>query len=117
MSRVLIALHGQLIKRSVLKAVLDYCMKMKFKVNVLLVDGPDAPSPALAYFLDGLKQAGLSGCLYRKAGSLGQAVLDHARRHKDIRLILVDSMKHWGASVPDKILTQPIGLFSGVIAT
>lgn len=117
MSHILIALYGQLARRSVLDALFDYCREMKFKVNVLLVDGPAAPSPELADFLIRLKQAGLNGCLYRKAGSLGQAVLDHARRHKDIRMILVDSMKHWGAGVPVKILPQPVGVFSGIVAT
>jgi len=43
-------------------------MKMKFRVNVLLVDDEDAPSPVLADFLARLKQAGLNGCLYRQAG-------------------------------------------------
>jgi hypothetical protein len=117
MSRILIALHGHQIRRSVLNAVFDYCRKMKFKVNVLLVDGEDAPSPVLTDFLVRLKQAGLSGRLYRQAGSLGQAVLKHASRHKDIRLILVDSMKNWGASVPLRALSQPVGLLSGVVAS
>jgi hypothetical protein len=117
MSRILIALHGHQIRRSVLNAVFDYCMKMKFKVNVLLVDDEDAPSPVLADFLARLKQAGLNGCLYRQAGCLGQAVLKHASHHKDIRLILVDSMKNWGTRVPLKSLSQPVGLFSGVVAS
>ncbi|WP_157648650.1 hypothetical protein [Thiobacillus denitrificans] len=113
----MIALHGHLIKRSVLNAVFDYCRKMKFEVSVLLVDGDSAPSPALADFLGQLKQAGLSGRLFRQAGSLGQAVLKFARRHKDISLILVDSMKNWGAGVPLNALSPPVGLFSGVVAT
>jgi len=117
MSRVLIALHGRLIRRSVLNAVFDYCAKMKFKVNVLLVDGEDSPSPALMDFLVRLKQAGLSGRLYQQVGCLGQAVLKHASHHKDIRLILVDSMKNWGTRVPLKSLSQPVGLFSGVVAS
>lgn len=117
MSRILIALHGHLIKRSVLNAVFEYCMKMKFKVNVLLVDDEDAPSPVLADFVARLKQAGLNGCLYRQTGCLGQAVLKHASRHKDIRLILVDSMKNWGSRVPLRALSQPVGLFSGVVAS
>lgn len=117
MSRILIALHGHLIKRSVLNAVFEYCRKMKFKVNVLLVDGEDAPSPVLTDFLAKLKQAGLNGGLYRQAGSFGQAVLRHASRHKGIRLILVDSMKNWGARVPLRALSQPVGLFSGVVAS
>lgn len=117
MSRILIALHGHLIKRSVLNAVFEYCRKMKFKVNVLLVDGDAAPSPILTDFLARLKQAGLNGGLYRQAGSFGQAVLSHASRHKGIRLILVDSMKNWGARAPLGALSQPVGLFSGVVAT
>lgn len=117
MSRILIALHGHLIKRSVLNAVFEYCTKMKFQVSVLLVDGEDAPSPVLVDFLSRLKQAGLNGCLYRQAGSLGQAVLKHASRHKDIRLILVDSMKNWGTRVPLRALSQPVGVFSGVVAS
>jgi len=117
MSRILIALHGHLIKRSVLNAVFEYCTKMKFQVSVLLVDGEDAPSPVLVDFLIRLKQAGLNGCLYRQAGSLGQAVLKHASRHKDIRLILVDSMKNWGTRVPLRALSQPVGVFSGVVAS
>jgi len=117
MSRILIAIHGHLIRRSVLNAVFDYCRKMKFKVNVLLVDDADAPSPVLADFLTRLKQAGLNGCLYRQAGSLGQAVLKHASCHKDIRLILVDSMKNWGTRVPLRALSQPVGVFSGVITS
>lgn len=117
MSRILIALHGHLIKRSVLNAVFEYCIEMKFKVNVLLVDGGDAPSQILTDFLSKLKQAGLNGGLYRQAGSFGQAILSHASRHKGIRLILVDSMKNWGARVPLGALSQPVGLFSGVVAT
>jgi len=116
MSRILIALQGHLVKRSVLNAVFDYCIKMKFKVNVLLVGEADA-SPVLADFLARLKQAGLNGCLYRQAGCLGQAVLKHASHHKDIRLILVDSMKNWGSRVPLRALSQPVGLFSGVVAS
>lgn len=117
MSRILIALHGHLVKRSLLNAVFEYCTKMKFQVSVLLVDGDDAPSPVLVDFLGRLKQAGLNGCLYRQAGSLGQAVLKHASRHKDIRLILVDSMKNWGTRVPLRALSQPVGVFSGVVAS
>lgn len=117
MSRVLIALHGRLIRRSVLDAVFDYCRKMKFKVNVLLVDGGDTPSPGMVDFLARLKQAGLNACLYRQAGPLGEAVLKHASRHKDIRLILVDSMKNWGVGVPLAALSQPVGLLSGVTAS
>ena len=124
MSRILIALDGHSIKRSVLNAIFDYCKKMKFKVSVLLVDGDSAPSPALADFLDQLKQAGLSGRLFRQAGCLGQqacclgqAVLNFASRHKDISLILVDSMKNWGARAPLGALSQPVGLLSGVVAT
>ena len=117
MSRILIALDGHPIKRSVLNAVFDYCRKMRFKVSVLLVEEDGAPSPALADFLAQLKQAGLSGCLYRQAGCLGQAVLKHASRHKDIRLILVDSMKNWGTGVPLNALSPPVGVFSGVVAT
>ncbi len=117
MSRILIALHGHSIRRSVLNAVFEYCKKMKFKVSVLLVDGDSAPSPALADFLDQLKQAGLNGRLFRQAGCLGQAVLKVVRRHKDISLVLVDSMKHWGAGAPLKALSPPVGVFSGIVAT
>lgn len=117
MSRILIALHGRLIKRSMLNAVFDYCIRMKFKVSVLLVGAEDAPSPALADFLARLKHAGLNGCLYRQAGCLGEAVRKYASRHKDIRLILVDSMKNWGSSVPLRALSQPIGVLSGVVAS
>ncbi|MHB1215224.1 MAG: hypothetical protein ACYCY9_09575 [Thiobacillus sp.] len=117
MSRILIALHGHSIRRSVLNAIFDYCREMKFKVSVLLVDGDNAPSPALADFLGQLKQAGLSGRLFRQAGCLGQAVLKFAGRHKDITLVLVDSMKHWGTGAPLKALPQPVGLFSGIVAT
>lgn len=115
MSGVLIALEGHLTKRSVLNAVFEYCRKMKFKVSVLLVDAGE-PSPALQEFLIRLKLAGLNGCLYRHAGNLGQAVLKHANRHKDIRLILVDNMKNWG-SAPLQTLSQPVSLFSGIVAT
>lgn len=117
MSRILIALDGHSIKRSVLNAIFDYCREMRFKVSVLLVDGDSAPSPALADFLDQLKQAGLSGRLFRQAGCLGQAVLNFASRHKDISLVLVDSMKNWGSGVPLKALSPPVGLFSGIVAT
>jgi hypothetical protein len=68
-------------------------------------------------FLARLKQAGLSGCLYRQAGPLGRAVLRHARRYKGISLILVDSMKHWGAGVPLGALTQPVATLGGVVAS
>jgi hypothetical protein len=117
MSRILIALHGHSIRRSVLNAIFDYCKKMRFTVSVLLVDGDSAPSPALADFLGQLKQAGLSGRLFRQAGSLGQAVLKFASRHKDISLILVDSMKNWGGGVPLKALSPPVVVFSGIVAT
>ena len=117
MSRVLIALHGRLIRRSVLNAVFNYCREMKFKVNVLLVDGGEALSPVLMDFLTSLKQAGLHGCLYRQPGPIGQAVLDHASLHKDIRLILVDSMKNWGTGVSMRALSQPVGLLSGIVAS
>ncbi len=115
MSRVLIALEGRLTKRSVLNAVFEYCRKMKFKVSVLLVDAGEPPCAALQDFLIQLKLAGLNGCLYRPAGDLGRAVLKHASRHKDIRLILVDSMKNWG-SAPLQTLSAPVGLFSGIVA-
>jgi inhibitor of KinA sporulation pathway (predicted exonuclease) len=113
---VLIALHSHLIKRSALNAVFSYCRQMKFKVNVLLVDGGEALSPVLAEFMARLKQAGLSGQLYHQTGPLDQAVLEHASRNKDIRLILVDSMKNWGTAVSLKALTQPIGLLGSVVA-
>jgi len=29
----------------------------------------------------------------------------------------VDSMKNWGASVPLRALSQPVGLLSGVVAS
>jgi hypothetical protein len=116
MSLVLIALHGRLFSRSALNAAFNYCREMKFKVNVLLVDGGDEPQPVLVDFLARLKQAGLSGCLYHQAGPLGRAVQRHASLYKDIRLILVDSMKHWGAGVPLAALSQPVGLLSGVAA-
>jgi len=117
MSRILIALHGHSIRRSVLNAIFDYCKEMRFRVSVLLVDEDSGPSPALADFLAQLKQAGLSGRLFRQAGSLGQAVLKFASRHKDISLILVDSMKNWGGGVPLKSLSPPVGVFSGIVAT
>ncbi|MFZ3040281.1 MAG: hypothetical protein WA108_00560 [Thiobacillus sp.] len=117
MSRILIALHGHSIRRSVLNAVFDYCMEMRFKVSVLLIDTDNALSPALADFLARLKYAGLSGRLFRQAGCLGQAVLKFAGRHKDLSLILVDSMKNWGRGVPLKALSPPVGLFSGIVAT
>jgi hypothetical protein len=117
MSRVLIALHGHLFKRSALNAAFNYCRDMKFTVNVLLVDGGEDLQPALMDFLARLKQAGLSGSLYRQAGPLGRAVLRHANRFKDIRLILVDSMKHWGAGAPLGALSQPVGLLGGVVAS
>ena len=116
MSRVLIALGGHLTKRSVLNAVFEYCREMKFKVSVLLVDAGEPPSAALQDFLMRLKLAGLNGRLYRHAGNLGRAVLSHANRHKDIRLILVDSMKNWG-SAPMQTLSPPVGLFSSIAAT
>ena len=56
-------------------------------------------------------------CLYRQAGPLGQAVLEHAKFHKDIYLILVDSMKNWGAGAPLRALTQPVGTLGGVVAS
>ena len=115
MSRVLIALHGRLVKRSVLRAAFSYCRDMKFKVNVLLVDGGDEPQPSLIEFLASLKRAGLNGHLYRQAGPLGQAVWRHAKRYKDIRVILVDNMKHWGAGVSLSALSQPVGSLSGVV--
>ena len=114
MSHVLIALQGRLFKRSALNAAFNYCRDMKFTVNVLLVDDEEEPQPVLMDFLARLKQAGLSGCLYRQAGPLGRAVLRHTRRYKGIRLILVDSMKHWGACAPLGALLQPVGLLSGV---
>jgi hypothetical protein len=117
MSQVLIALHGCLFKRSALNAAFDYCRDMKFKVNVLLVDGGDEPPPILMDFLARLKQAGLHGCVYRQVGPVGQAVLRHAKRYKNIRLILVDSMKYWGAGVPLGALSQPVGLLSSVVAS
>jgi hypothetical protein len=116
MSLVLIALHGELFSRSALNAAFNYCRDMKFKVNVLLVDGGEAPQPILMDFLARLKQAGMSGCLDRQAGPLGRAVQRHASLYKDVRLILVDSMKHWGAGVPLRALKQPVGLLSGVAA-
>jgi len=79
--------------------------------------GGDVPSPALTDFLTRLKQAGLKSCLYRQAGPLGQAVLEHAKFHKDIYLILVDSMKNWGAGAPLRALTQPVGTLGGVVAS
>jgi hypothetical protein len=117
MSRVLIALHGHLFKRSALNAAFNYCRDMKFKVNVLLVDGGEELQPVLMDFLSRLKQAGLNGRLYRQAGPLGLAVLKHARLYKDIRMILVDSMKHWGAGVPLGALSQPVGSLSGIVAS
>ena len=117
MSRILIALHGHSIKRSVLNAIFDYCREMRFKVSVLLIDEDSAPSPALADFLGQLKQAGLSGHLHRQAGSLGQAVQKHVSRHKDIALVLVDSMKNWGGGAPLTALSPPVGVFSGIVAT
>ncbi len=117
MSRILIALHGHSASRSVLNAVFDYCTEMRFKVSVLLIDVDNALSPALTDFLARLKYAGLSGHLFRQVGCLGQAVLNFVSRHKDISLILVDSMKNWGSGVPLKALSPPVGLFSGVIAT
>lgn len=116
MSRVLIALEGRFTRRSVLNSVFEYCRKMKFKVSVLLVGTGEAPSIALQDFLIRLKRAGLNGCLHRHAGNMGGAVLEHASHYKDIRLILVDSMKNWGTA-PLHTLTQPIGLFSGIVAT
>lgn len=116
MSCVLIALHGGLARRSALKAVLNYCREMKFKVNVLLVDGGNELSPVLADFLDRLKQAGLNGRLYRQSGTLGQAVLNHVGLHRNIQMILVDSMKNLGSAFPFKGLPQPIGLISSVAA-
>ncbi len=89
-------------------------MKMKFRVNVLLVDDEDAPSPVLADFLARLKQAGLNGCLYRQR-DVSVGCEKHASRHKDIRLILVDSMKNWGPESLES-LVAPVGLFSGVVA-
>lgn len=115
MSCVLIALHCCPTRRPALNAVLDYCREMKFKVNVLLVDGGNEPSPVLADFMARLKQAGLGGRLYRHSGSLGQAVVKHVGLHKDIRMILVDSMKNWGAVLP-KGLLPPVTLLSGVAA-
>jgi len=117
MSRILIALQGRSISRSALNAAFNYCRQMKFKVNVLLVDEGDVPSPALTDFLTRLKQAGLKSCLYRQAGPLGQAVLEHAKFHKDIYLILVDSMKNWGAGAPLRALSQPVGTLGGVVAS
>lgn len=117
MSQVLIALQGHLFRRSALNAAFNYCRDMKFKVNVLLVDGGDEPPPLLMDFLARLKQAGLNGRLYRQAGPLGRAVLRHAKRYKDIRLILVDNMKHWGAGVSLSALSQPVGTLSGVTSS
>ncbi len=114
MSRVLIALHGHLFRRSALNAAFNYCRDMKFKVSVLLVDSEDEPHPLLMDFLTRLKQAGLNGSLYRQTGPLGQAVLRHTNRFKDISLILVDNMKHWGAGVSLSTLSQPVGLLSAV---
>jgi hypothetical protein len=112
---LLVALHGRLIRRSVLNAVFDYCAKMKFRSMSCWWTGRCAVAGT-----DGLvrlKQAGLSGRLYQQVGCLGQAVLKHASHHKDIRLILVDSMKNWGTRVPLKSLSQPVCLFSGVVAS
>lgn len=117
MSGVLIALDGQKIKRAVLDAVFDYCRKMRFTVSVLLVNQGEGPSPVVADFLARLNQAGLlNGALQRRAGSFGQAVVAYARRHKGISMILVDSMKNWGSSVPARLL-PPVGVFSSVTAT
>lgn len=116
MSCVLIALQRCPAKLSALNAVLDYCREMKFKVNVLLVDGESEPSPVLADFMARLKQAGLSGRLYRQSGSLGQAVLKHVGLHKDIRMILVDSMKNLGAALPLTGLSLPVSSLGGVAA-
>jgi hypothetical protein len=116
MTHILVALHNSLLKRATLNALFKYCSEMKFRVNVLLLDERDAPSPTLAEFIAKLKQAGLSGSLYRQSGPLDQAVLAHTRHHKGIHLILVDNMKNWRVDALNA-LTQPIGLLGSVVSS
>jgi hypothetical protein len=117
MGNALIALSGNSIQRGTLDAAFNFCAEMHCAAHILLVDAKGAPPPALKGFLDQMKQAGLEFRLFRHAGALDRAVMDHTHAHRDIDVILVDDMKHGGPGVPFMALTQPVGLLGGEMAT
>lgn len=116
MSRVLIALNGEQLKRSSLNAAFEYCAEVRLKVDVLLISEEAEPPPLLAGFLSRLADAGLAPRLFIKHGTpLNQAVLAHVQQLKDIHIILVDNID-WGKGVPFRSLRQPVGLLGSMAA-
>lgn len=114
--RVLIALQGGAVRRTVLSAALRLCAEMRAAVDILLVDGDEASSSRLAGLLAELGDSRRPPRLFRRAGVFHEAVAAHAGRHKEVYMVLIDSMKHWGRDVPLGILSQPVGLLGSVAA-
>ena len=116
MSRILVALNGANLKRSILNSAYRCCRDLKMKVDIILVgDDKEAP-PALDELLSRLGQARLAPRLFlQHALPVGQAVLAHVRQHKDIYLVLVDALD-WGKGIPFRALRQPVGLLGSLAA-
>jgi hypothetical protein len=113
MRKALIALRGDETGPDALGAAFSFCAEMRCAVHILLADASGDPPPVLTGFLNRLKQAGLEFRLFRHAGPLNRAVLDHTRAHRDIDVILLDDMKHWGHDVPFRTLPLPVGVLGG----
>jgi hypothetical protein len=57
------------------------------------------------FFLDFLKQLATEGIRHKlicRHGPLAAEVVDHVRRHKNISLVLIDSMKNWRVEKDDR---------------
>ncbi len=116
MMHVLIALNGSRLKKAVLNSAYALCAHLKCRIDILVVEARDEVPEALARFLERLQGACVDFRLVRAVGRMSPAVLDYARRHRGVDLILIDTLKSWDKGVPIHSLKQPVGVLASIAA-
>jgi len=88
--RVLLALDGSRLTPMVLTAALARCVRMTDRLDILLVNPPEAPTSMLSGLLLRLEHSGIDYRLASSEGDLGEQVLHYLKRFLGITLVLVD---------------------------
>jgi hypothetical protein len=94
-SRVLLALDGRRLTQELLAAALPCCHRLSDRLDILLVNPPQAPTFLLGRLLVQLERAGVDYRLTSMDDALGDAVRAYVRRFPGIDTIVVDRLGPW----------------------
>lgn len=94
--KVLLAVREDRVEEAALSYALNICKRVGAEIDLLLVPRRNVVPTAIAEFLERLAAEGVGYRLIRRAAPLGEAIAAHAKGHKDVLFVVIDSLESWG---------------------